>query len=914
MSDPTVELLIDGGWTEVPAFEAEGWEYKVGPSNVTGIEPNSLGVTLNNDDLSLDPSNVASPLYKKIGLNTPARLLLADKGGVTAADTFDGRTVASGWGTSSGGQVWTTSGGAASDYAVSSGLGRFTLTSINVSRRATLPGTVTGGEALAQFTIDIDPTGDDIETTIMFQYQDASNYIQASIYWDRDGRPIELQFVRRVAGVVTQLGITHLKVSPTDAAFSCWLKVRWFRNQMTMKVWPSAAAEPFAWSLSAVDATWSSGQVGIRANLQPLFSAGVPRLVTVDNFSLKAYSADVLCTGEASSWKPSSTVEHVPGARKGRAQVDLTADGLLRRLGRWEESSRSPMARQISSYDSLLGYWPMEDAAGAQNLANELASGAPGYFTGDVELSGDDGAAGALSALVLQDGAAIGGAFQFDATTDGYQLCWLMKLDAVPTSAAYIAFMQWSDTMGRTWYWRINQTGFEIATYDEFSTLISSTTVAFAGFTDVTQWVRYRMKVSVTGSTVKYEPAWYSQDAVTTYGTSATFTNVSVGYPKYWRSVGNAYTDGAAFGHMFGVSDLTLDIVGGYDAQQAFNAYNGETALARYVRLMVENKLSYRVWGTNSLSPIMGRQPRGSLVSILENIQATDGGIMYDETDRSARLVFAMNNYLVAQTPVLALTKGIDVGYPLLKVIDDLGAANDLTVTNWDGTEVRLEQKTGPRSTQSPPAGVGRYQGKLDVSFAYLESLAQRGNWELALNTNDKPRFPTVTIDLLANPGLRATVAALRPGNLITIAGELPDLITLMVVQINRKGGQIRDTVSLECVSGEMFQPGKYNDVALWDSKSTTTSGTMTTTGTSMAIKTTEKDAVWRTSGPYDVLVEGERITVNFASAAVFSGGTYNQAMNVTRSVNGVVKTHSPGEEVHVFKPLRYIMKLREPI
>src|ERR1044072_4968901 len=125
------------------------------------------------------------------------------------------------------------------------------------------------------------------------------------------------------------------------------------------------------------------------------------------------------------------------------------------------------MTRQITSYGSpLLGFWPMEEQVEAQNLSN--VAGPSGYFTDGIDLSGDDGAAGALSALTMESGAAIGGRFTFDATTDGYQLCWTMKLDALPSAASYIAFMQWSDTMQRSWYWRINNAGFEIAVYDEF--------------------------------------------------------------------------------------------------------------------------------------------------------------------------------------------------------------------------------------------------------------------------------------------------------------------------------------------------------------------------------------------------------------------------------------------------------------
>lgn len=908
-----VELFVDGAWSEFEAYEAEGWKYVIGPSGISGIQPNSLEVTLANDDLDMDPSNVASPYYGRIGRNTPARLVDYIPGATTVTDSFT-RTVASGWGSATSGQTWTTSGGSASDFAVSSGLGRMTLGSINVSRRATLAAVVSGGDARMLWTIPVDPTGDDIETTLMVHYQDANNYVQASIYWDREGRPIELQFVRRVAGVVTQLAITHLTMSPVAAGLTCWMRVQWSGSHLRMKAWPAAATEPELWTLSAIDTTWPSGQVGIRANLQPLFAGGTPQLVTVDNFSLAAFTADVLCTGEASSWKPAASVEHVPGASRGRAQVDLTAEGILRRLGRWEESTRSPLARQIGSYASLLGYWRLEDPAQAQNLANDTVGGSPGTFTEGVKLSADDGAAGARAALTMELGSQISGRFQFDATSDGYQISWLMKLDELPTSGTYIAVFQWTDTMQRIWYWRINNASFEWEVNDEYGAQVAQHSAQWGAGLDPTEWVRYRMKVSVTGSTVTFEPAWYMQDFISVYGTSDSFTNVSVGYPIGWQVVANAYTAKAAYGHVFGVSDLSLDLLNDYDAKGAFNAYTGETAFARYVRLMRENGLSYRVYGTNAWSPLMGRQPRGTLLQILEDLRRTDGGLIYDAPDR-VRLIFAMNNYLANQTPVLALTKGVDVGYPLVKVIDDQGAANDITVENWDGTEARVTKTTGELSVLPPPAGVGRYSSKLEVSLRWAEALEQRGAWELANNTLPGPRYPTVNVDLLANPSLKQAVAGVRPGSIITIDGELPDKLYLLVVQIERKGGSYRDTASFTCVPADLYVSGEYDDgVRRYDSASTTLAEDLTTTETDWDLFIADPADRWRPgSSGYDVIVGGERCTVTNVTTGAASGAGWTQTMTCTRSVNGVVKPHATGAEVHVFQPARYVLRSRTP-
>jgi hypothetical protein len=78
----------------------------------------------------------------------------------------------------------------------------------------------------------------------------------------------------------------------------------------------------------------------------------------------------------------------------------------------------------------------------------------------------------------------------------------------------------------------------------------------------------------------------------------------------------------------------------------------------------------------------------------------------------------------------------------------------------------------------------------------------------------------------------------------------------------------------------------------------------MTTTSTSVAI-TTNSGPRWADSAtfpsdfPFDIVIAGERITVGGCT-----GTTTSQTLtSLTRSVNGVVKTHAVGEAVTLFAP-----------
>lgn len=203
----------------------------------------------------------------------------------SVADAF-GRVVSDGWGSTDTGQAWETAGGAVSDYSVSAGAGRMSLTNLNVSRRALLPGLVPDGEVLVRWTIPVDPTGDDIETTVMIRYQDSDNYLQASFYWDRESRPLELRVVRRQGGGVTDRGIVQLPFTPLGAGLSAWMRVRWSGPTIQVRAWPAAGVEPAAWSLTATDPTWQTGRVGLRANVQPAFTGALPVEVAAHSFAL----------------------------------------------------------------------------------------------------------------------------------------------------------------------------------------------------------------------------------------------------------------------------------------------------------------------------------------------------------------------------------------------------------------------------------------------------------------------------------------------------------------------------------------------------------------------------------------------------------------------------------------------------
>jgi hypothetical protein len=621
-------------------------------------------------------------------------------------------------------------------------------------------------------------------------------------------------------------------------------------------------------------------------------------------------SAATLSTCEATVWDPDRTVEHAPGTNRGRSWTSFEAEGLLCRLALWEDPIESPLTRHLSSIANLLGLWPLEggnsDTKRLSQIATTVAGATPGQVSGTVTMAGDDGPGGGDKTVVLNAGGMLQGRFARH-TTSGWQLLFHAKLAAVPASATYLPLFRQRLSNANTVEWQINDTTYRIVvTAPDGTTVLMSTAVGRGGIT-VTDWVRHRLKFTVSGATVTVEPAWYAQDDPVIFGTSGTYAANHTGALLTWDVIQNAHNLGASYSHILGTSNTVIDLTTDLNAVRSFNGYLGELAAERYSRLMIEEGLTGYVGGTAGDSMPMGRQKPGVFLELLEECMRTEDGLIYDEpTD--VGLMFRMRTNILDQTVKLALTRGVDIAPPLKRVTGYSGAVNYVVVENYDASTATAVKATGALSTAAPPAGIGTYKKTLQVNMANSDMLDDRASWELAKGTTDAPRYQQLVIDLLANPSLAATVTALRPGDLITVAGAEPDLVRLHVLRIVHKVGAKTRTATLSCRSAAAWVFGKYDATAArYDSGSTTTAATSTTTATALAVTTSWASETWSTTGvPYDIKAAGERMTVTACTAAA-GAGPFTQTMTVTRSVNGVVKAHVAGESVSLAEPIYYV-------
>lgn len=628
-----------------------------------------------------------------------------------------------------------------------------------------------------------------------------------------------------------------------------------------------------------------------------------PTAVTYDGKGgrnmMAAVAADleIRSVGEAASWTPDQTPDFQVGPpARGLRWVGFRAEGILRRIGQWTDPLKSAMYRQISGYASLLGYWPLEDQAGSTRLTNTVAGGQSAVQSGNT-LQGAAGAAGSDRVISVAAVSSMGGLFKTQASA-GWQLCWSAKLATMPP-ATHRVMMAWSTTNGYRYEWQVDSGSYRILVTNG-ETVLKDVTVVHGGDAEPNKWISFRARGTVSGGTVTINMAWYPQGAGTLYSINETFAG-TLGSPQAWQVSGNAYLDGAAFGHVFAVNNSVIDLLT-FDSVRAFDGYVGERAGDRFLRLCGQLGIPRELRGLASDTVQMGAQRSTTFAEFLDELQGTEDAMIFDERD-AIELVMRTRRSRYNQVPALVLTYPTHISPPLVEAIDDLKVANVVTVRQPYGFEATRSLTTGPMGT----ATLGEAKRDVPINVIYDGDADDMAEYWLARSTVQAPRYPQLTIDLDAQPGLTAAVNAADIGDRITLTGRGPDVLSLQIIGISEQINRFRRKVTYTVVPDNVFTVGIYDDPgSRYDSRTTTLAGALTNVATAVPITTTDRLDCWSTTSlPYTVQVGGETMTVT-AMTAPAGTGPFTQTATVTRSVNGIIKPQTAGTIFQLAAPVRY--------
>lgn len=611
--------------------------------------------------------------------------------------------------------------------------------------------------------------------------------------------------------------------------------------------------------------------------------------------------------GEVSSWPQSWD----PTGKDVGIQIE--AAGILRRLGQGNDKLGSTLYTALSS-GSLsrltVAYWPCEDSSGATSIAAGIPGVQPMTIVGTTQLAAFSGFACSAPLPVL------GTTSIFVGQVPAYPVpgCAFVRfLVAIPAAGAtdgqVLCYFTGNGSVARWEVYYTNSAGGGLAGLRGLDS--SGTTVADTGsgggFPLNGQLAQLSVELRQNGPDIDVLMLTQIVGSVVSGGNFDTASSQTLGTVTT-IAVGGALSN-TAIGHI----RLQVALEGPADAfnlLQQLVAYSGETAGDRILRLCGLIGIPFEQIGVRSDTVAMGAQLVATPISLIDDCQVADDGILYEST-ATIGLGYRTRVSLENQAPALVLDyNAAQLAAAPAPVDDDRYARNDITVSRAGGSSARLIQTSGPLSVLQPPAGVGPYPDSATVNVSSDAVLTAQAGWRLHLGTVDEARYPAISVNLahpayVANPTLRQQVLAVRPGDRLTISNPPawlpPDAISQLVIGFSEQIDQFQHRITFNCVPESPYHTAVLDDVVLGrlDSGGSQLAADALPTDTALLVATTT-GPLWTTSDtPFDIRCAGEQITVTAVSGAVSP-----QTATVTRSVNGVIKPLPIGADIRLNQPM----------
>ena len=398
-------------------------------------------------------------------------------------------------------------------------------------------------------------------------------------------------------------------------------------------------------------------------------------------------------------------------------------------------------------------------------------------------------------------------------------------------------------------------------------------------------------------------------DSLSTVFLSGTLASSTLGRASYVTVGNNQGLTDVIVGHLAVASDLDAYA----NTNEAITAHNGENPSSRMTRMCLEEDVPFVsiTKGQTGNEVTLGDQRIKTLLEILQEAAETDLGILHETRDQFA-IAYRSRLSLYNQDPALTLDHSAhELGDSLNPVDDDQATKNDVKVTRIDGSSYRAELTEGTLSTQAPPYGVGRYETTFNLSLESDDQLADQAGFRLSLSTVDEARYPTVVLNL-AHPTFTDNLDMMNAALTIDVGDRIliqnppsflpPDDISLLVQGYSETFDQFEHTITLNCTPYSPWSLGIADDDVFGraDTDGSELRSGIDSSATSISVTTTS-GPIWTTDVadfPFDVTVGGEVMTVT-----AISGSSSPQTFTVTRSTNGVVKSHVAGTDLRLTYP-----------
>jgi hypothetical protein len=635
-------------------------------------------------------------------------------------------------------------------------------------------------------------------------------------------------------------------------------------------VWVASGVEPAEWHASVVDAEIpASGGVGVQSATTS-GNTNIPVTLTYDDFEVRSPR----WAGEIAEWPVSSDVSG------NYVTSSITGTGLIRRLSQGDAPLRSAMyrAHMAPSRSTPIAYWPMEDGSDATALGSALSPGSPFRDYGDMS-PGSSYIFAASEPLPAFEAGPMRGTVLPYTSTGTIVVYLLMSVPAagIPSNEQLLALNVHGSSIAR-WLVQLETTGnLLVAALDSDGATVYSS--GSTGFACNGRPLLMRLLLTDTGPDVTVALATASVGASSVGGISDTVAGVALGYVTTVTLGARGFDlNGTVIGH---VCVKTSDDFSLFESATA--GWVGETAGARIERLCEEQDIPLVIHGDPDDTERMGPQSASSLLDLVEECAAVDGGLLAEPAGTLGLLYRTrVSLYSQAVRATVDQTAG-QVLPPLEPVDDDRHIRNEVTVERDGGSTATATQTTGPLAVSDPPTGVGRYDTAVTLNLADDWQVEDQAAWRVHLGTIDEARFPSVRASLAKTPALRDDVLAVALGDRLKVTHDVPARygqgdIDGLVLGYSEVLSRFWHGFDWNLLPATGFAVGVYAEdtgdtgefVLRYDSDGSTLASGVSAGGTSMSVAT-PSGPLWTTNSddfPMEVTVGGIVVTVTAISGA----------------------------------------------
>lgn len=519
---------------------------------------------------------------------------------------------------------------------------------------------------------------------------------------------------------------------------------------------------------------------------------------------------------------------------------------------------------QLSGSAAPNAYWPCEDLVGSTQIASGLG-GSPMILTGTPVFAAETGFACSMP-IPTFGGSTWTGTPPSYAISNASTVRFLMHIPAGGTTNGAVICRFY--TTGTVHYAELtygtggtlNLTGFDTAGAQLFTT----GNVAFGANGDL---LRVSLELLTSGSNITYNIITLQVGA--TVGSAsgpATLTTASIGrITKVVMNPNGTLNDATSVGHI--VANGTAD--GFADVASALNAWNGETAAARFYRIAREEGYQARIWGYHGSSVAMGNQPVATFSSILQECETADGGMIFEPRE-SLSLGYRPLSSIVNQSPTAtAHYTSAELSAPIEPMDDMQRVTNDVTASRTSGSSSHQTLATGGLSTQAPPNGINPRPTSFTVNVQSDDQLDDEANWALHIGTVDELLYPVLAFKM-SRSATPAAIQDLDIGDYIKITNTTavfpPGDVNQIVEGFTENAGGFTWDINPVTMPESPFEVAVTDNASFdrVDTDGSVLASALTSSGTTMPVLN-PGGAAWTTAGgdvPFDIVTGGERMTV----------------------------------------------------